>query len=117
MTYLLPNLKAFSICFLGHAQKPRQFFVLINPYSGRKSASRIFHKKVAPLLTACGVSFTTHETRGPGDAANVCRDLDFSNLDGLCGYQRQARVSTGNQQNRATLRQEVQEELSSRSFG
>ncbi|GFR65279.1 sphingosine kinase 1 [Elysia marginata] len=66
----------------GPVQKLRQFFVLINPYSGRKTAGRIFHKKVAPLLTACGVNFRIHETRGPGDAAAVCRDLDFSTLDG-----------------------------------
>ncbi|RUS80482.1 hypothetical protein EGW08_011760 [Elysia chlorotica] len=67
----------------GPGVKGRHLLVLINPFSGRKSAGRLFHKKVAPLLRACGLSFTAHETRGPGDAAVICQDLDFSTIDGV----------------------------------
>ncbi|GFO21011.1 sphingosine kinase 1 [Plakobranchus ocellatus] len=79
--YLAVYLKSVFVSHRG-LQKPRQFFVLINPNSGRKTASRVFYKKVAPLFRACGVSFRAYETSGPTDARNAFRDLDFSTLDG-----------------------------------
>ncbi|XP_035826337.1 ceramide kinase [Aplysia californica] len=63
--------------------RPKTFLVVINPNSGSKTAGRIFHKKVAPLLRTCNITFKVYETRGPDDTPNAFQDVDFSELDGV----------------------------------
>lgn len=72
----------FSYAFADR-QRPRHYLVLINPQSGKKTARRIFHKKVAPLFRACGITFKVYETTGPNDARTAFQDVDFTTLDGV----------------------------------
>jgi len=63
--------------------KAKHFLVVINPVGGGKSASRLFHKKVAPLLRTCNITFKVYETRSADDTPNAFNDVDFSELDGV----------------------------------
>ncbi|XP_059174442.1 ceramide kinase-like [Physella acuta] len=72
----------FSYAF-SERQRPKHYLVLINPRSGSKTANRLFHKKVAPLFRACGITFKVYVTTGPNDARNAFQDVDFSTLDGV----------------------------------
>ncbi|BFY99411.1 hypothetical protein BsWGS_02451 [Bradybaena similaris] len=76
----LTNIFSFA---LADRQRPRHFLVVINPNSGRKTGGRIFHKKVAPLFRACGITFKTYVTSGPKDGRNAFQDVDLSTLDGV----------------------------------
>ncbi|KAK0069792.1 sphingosine kinase 1 [Biomphalaria pfeifferi] len=63
--------------------RPRHFLVIVNPHSGTKTGSRIFHKKVAPLFKACGITFKVYETTRPNDARTAFQDVDLSTVQGV----------------------------------
>lgn len=38
--------------------RPKRLFVLVNPYGGKKSASKVYVDTVQPLLEDAGIQFT-----------------------------------------------------------
>lgn len=47
---------SFNSCFI--TGRPKRLFVFVNPFGGKKSASKIFLDDVKPLLVDANVEFT-----------------------------------------------------------
>nr|BAK06536.1 predicted protein [Hordeum vulgare subsp. vulgare] len=63
--------------------RPKRLFVLINPYGGKRRASKIYEAEIKPLFEAAGVQVTTQETRYRGHAREVASSLDLARYDGI----------------------------------
>ncbi|XP_068668783.1 sphingosine kinase 1-like isoform X1 [Aristolochia californica] len=63
--------------------RPKRLFVVVNPFGGRKSALKIFHNDVHPLLVAADVQFTLQETQYQLHAKSLAHSLDLSKYDGI----------------------------------
>ncbi|XP_047307690.1 sphingosine kinase 1-like [Impatiens glandulifera] len=63
--------------------RPKRLFVFLNPFGGKKSASKIFLDEVKPLLDDANVEFTLLETQYQLHAKEVAQSLDFSKYDGI----------------------------------
>uniref|UniRef100_A0A453FPD1 sphingosine kinase n=1 Tax=Aegilops tauschii subsp. strangulata TaxID=200361 RepID=A0A453FPD1_AEGTS len=63
--------------------RPKRLFVLINPYGGKRRASKIYEAEIKPLLEAAGVEVTMQETRYRGHAREVASSLDLARYDGI----------------------------------
>ncbi|XBI29431.1 hypothetical protein VPH35_053417 [Triticum aestivum] len=63
--------------------RPKRLFVLINPYGGKRRASKIYEAEIKPLLEAAGVEVTMQETRYRGHAREVASSLDRARYDGI----------------------------------
>ncbi|KAM3701769.1 hypothetical protein ACJW30_05G199500 [Castanea mollissima] len=63
--------------------RPKQLFVFVNPYGGKKSASKIFVDHVKPLFDDADVHITLQETQYQLHAKEVASSLDLSKYDGI----------------------------------
>ncbi|KAG9452754.1 hypothetical protein H6P81_005658 [Aristolochia fimbriata] len=63
--------------------RPKRLFVVVNPFGGSKSALKIFHKEVHPMLVAADVQFTLQETHHQLHAKSLAHSLDLSKYDGI----------------------------------
>ncbi|XAR66392.1 Sphinganine kinase [Bertholletia excelsa] len=63
--------------------RPKKLFVFVNPFGGRKSASKIFLDDVKPLLEDANVDFTLQETKYQLHAKEVAQKLDLKMYDGI----------------------------------
>ncbi|XP_048566992.1 sphingosine kinase 2-like [Triticum urartu] len=68
--------------------RPKRLFVLINPYGGKRRASKIYEAEIRPLFEAVDVEVTMqgkvlHETRYRGHAREVASSLDLVRYDGI----------------------------------
>lgn len=55
----------------------------MNPFGGKKSASKIFLDEVKPLLEAANIPFTLQETKYQLHAKEVAQALDLTKYDGI----------------------------------
>ncbi|KAK2977125.1 hypothetical protein RJ640_017649 [Escallonia rubra] len=63
--------------------RPKKLLIFVNPYGGRKSASKIFVDDVKPLLDDANVEYTVQETKYQLHAKEVAQTLDLSKFDGI----------------------------------
>lgn len=63
--------------------RPKRLFVFVNPFGGKKSASKIFLDVVSPLLKDADIQLTIQETKHQLHAKAVTQTLDLSKYDGL----------------------------------
>ncbi|KAE9461798.1 hypothetical protein C3L33_06291, partial [Rhododendron williamsianum] len=69
--------------FIDSLGRPKRLFVFLNPFGGKKSASKIFLDDVKPLLEDANVEFTLQETKHQLHAKEVVQTLDLSKYDGI----------------------------------
>ncbi|WCJ26945.1 sphingosine kinase 1 [Euphorbia peplus] len=69
--------------YLDSLGRPRRLFVFVNPFGGKKSASKVFLDVVKPLLEDADVQFTLQETKRQLHAKEVANVLDLSKYDGI----------------------------------
>ncbi|XP_058196466.1 sphingosine kinase 1-like [Rhododendron vialii] len=69
--------------FIDSLGRPKRLFVFVNPFGGKKSASKIFLDDVKPLLEDANVEFTLQETKHQLHAKEVVQTLDLSKYDGI----------------------------------
>ncbi|KAL0353149.1 UNVERIFIED_CONTAM: Sphingosine kinase [Sesamum angustifolium] len=63
--------------------RPKRLFIFVNPYGGKKSASKIFVNDVKPLLDDANVEYTIQETKHRSHAKEVVQSLDLAKYDGI----------------------------------
>ncbi|KAL6546666.1 hypothetical protein OROMI_022387 [Orobanche minor] len=63
--------------------RPKRLFIFVNPFGGKKSASKIFVNDVKPLLDDANVEYTVQETKYQLHAKEVVQSLDLENYDGI----------------------------------
>ncbi|KAI3832924.1 hypothetical protein MKW98_025808 [Papaver atlanticum] len=63
--------------------RPKRLFIIVNPYGGKKSASKIFDEEVKPLLEAADIQYTVQETQYRLHAKEVSHTLDLTKYDGI----------------------------------
>ncbi|XP_048490327.1 sphingosine kinase 1 isoform X2 [Beta vulgaris subsp. vulgaris] len=69
--------------FLHSLGRPKRLFVLVNPYGGKKSASKVYVDTVQPLLEDAGIQFTVQETKYQLHAKELAYGLDLTKYDGV----------------------------------
>ncbi|XP_042377771.1 sphingosine kinase 1-like [Zingiber officinale] len=69
--------------FLGSLGRPKKLCVVLNPFSGKKSARKIFQNEIKPLLEAAGVLFDLKETERQNHAHEIAYKLDILQYDGI----------------------------------
>ncbi|KAJ9563095.1 hypothetical protein OSB04_008255 [Centaurea solstitialis] len=63
--------------------RPKRLFIFVNPFGGRKSASKIFNYDVKPILEDANIEYTMQETKYQLHAKEVSRSLDLTKYDGI----------------------------------
>ncbi|XP_017978728.1 PREDICTED: sphingosine kinase 1 isoform X1 [Theobroma cacao] len=63
--------------------RPKRLLVFVNPYGGKKSATKIFSEDVKPYLEDADVQITVIETKHQLHAKEVAKTLDLSKYDGI----------------------------------
>ncbi|KAI3498846.1 hypothetical protein L1887_34632 [Cichorium endivia] len=63
--------------------RPKKLLIFVNPFGGRKSASKIFSNDVKPILEDANIKYTLQETKYQLHAKEVCRSLDLTKYDGI----------------------------------
>jgi len=61
---------------------PRKLLVLINPFSGKKKAQKIWNK-IQPIFVQAGVEIETIVTEYLGHAIKITRNYDLKSIDGI----------------------------------
>ncbi|KAJ3674924.1 hypothetical protein LUZ60_005540 [Juncus effusus] len=69
-----------NITLLG---RPKQLFVIVNPFGGKRSAPKIFDTEVKPLLEAANIHFTMKESKYMLHAKELASKLDLTKCDGI----------------------------------
>ncbi|PHT49403.1 Sphingosine kinase 1 [Capsicum baccatum] len=69
--------------FIDSLGRPKRLFVFVNPYGGKKSASKIFVDSVKPLLDDANIDYTVQETKYQFHAKEVATSLDIMRYDGV----------------------------------
>ncbi|KAL2244832.1 UNVERIFIED_CONTAM: Sphingosine kinase 1 [Sesamum indicum] len=69
--------------YLESLGRPKRLFIFVNPYGGKKSASKIFVSDVKPLLDDANVEYTIQETKHRFHAKEVVQSLDLAKYDGI----------------------------------
>ncbi|KAM0012139.1 putative sphingosine kinase [Helianthus debilis subsp. tardiflorus] len=63
--------------------RPKKLFLFVNPFGGRKSASKVFTDDVKPVLEDANIEYTLQETKYQLHAKEVAHDLDLTKYDGI----------------------------------
>ncbi|KAK0578307.1 hypothetical protein LWI29_008386 [Acer saccharum] len=63
--------------------RPKRLFIFVNPFGGKRIASKIFLDEVKPLLEDANIQFTVQETDHQLHAKEVANRLDLSKYDGI----------------------------------
>ncbi|KAK3188101.1 hypothetical protein Dsin_027662 [Dipteronia sinensis] len=63
--------------------RPKRLLIFVNPFSGKRIASKIFLDEVKPLLEDANIQFTVQETDHQLHAKEVANRLNLSNYDGI----------------------------------
>ncbi|XP_055827487.1 sphingosine kinase 1-like isoform X2 [Solanum dulcamara] len=69
--------------FIDSLGRPKRLFVFVNPYGGKRSASKIFIDSVKPLLDDANIDYTVQETKYQLHAKEVAKSLDILRYDGI----------------------------------
>ncbi|XWS15670.1 hypothetical protein CRYUN_Cryun34aG0021800 [Craigia yunnanensis] len=63
--------------------RPKRLLILVNPFGGKKSATKIFLQDVKPYLEDADIQITVIETKHQLHANEVAKTLDLSKYDGI----------------------------------
>ncbi|OMO76548.1 hypothetical protein CCACVL1_15577 [Corchorus capsularis] len=63
--------------------RPKRLLIFVNPYGGKKSATKIFSEEVKPFLEDADIQITLIETKHQLHAKEVAKTLDLSKYDGV----------------------------------
>ncbi|PWA56274.1 diacylglycerol kinase, catalytic domain-containing protein [Artemisia annua] len=63
--------------------RPKRLFIFVNPFGGKKSASKVFANDVRPILEDANIEYTLQETKYQLHAKEVSHTLDLTNYDGI----------------------------------
>ncbi|KAL8214675.1 hypothetical protein R6Q57_004124 [Mikania cordata] len=63
--------------------RPKKLFIFVNPFGGRKSASKVFTDDVKPVLEDANIEYTLQETKYQLHAKEVSHNLDLTKYDGI----------------------------------
>uniref|UniRef100_A0A1J3GG48 sphingosine kinase n=2 Tax=Noccaea caerulescens TaxID=107243 RepID=A0A1J3GG48_NOCCA len=63
--------------------RPKKLFVFVNPFGGKKSATKIFVEKVKPLFEDADIQLEIQETKYQLHAKEIVRSMDVSKYDGI----------------------------------
>ncbi|KAL4562059.1 hypothetical protein LXL04_034249 [Taraxacum kok-saghyz] len=63
--------------------RPKKLFIFVNPFGGRKSASKVFTDDVKPILEDANIEYTLQETKYQLHAKEVAHTLDLTKYDGI----------------------------------
>ncbi|KAL9669799.1 hypothetical protein QQ045_007348 [Rhodiola kirilowii] len=63
--------------------RPNKLFVFLNPFGGKKSATKIYVDEVRPILEDAGVQIHLEETKYQLHAKSVAKSMDLSLYDGI----------------------------------
>ncbi|KAF9890286.1 sphinganine kinase lcb4 [Aspergillus nanangensis] len=67
----------------GDAQRYKRVKVLINPFGGKGSASKLYHKHAAPLFAAARCHLDVQETTHQGHATELAEQIDVNAYDAI----------------------------------
>ncbi|KAK8524424.1 hypothetical protein V6N13_015446 [Hibiscus sabdariffa] len=63
--------------------RPKRLLIFVNPYGGKKSATKVFSKDVKPFLEDADIHITLIETKHQLHAKEVAKSMDLSKYDGI----------------------------------
>ncbi|KAJ8497591.1 hypothetical protein OPV22_008143 [Ensete ventricosum] len=63
--------------------RPKNLFIIVNPFSGKKCARTVFKKEIRPLLAAADIDCTIIETKHRNHAQEITKSLDLLKYDGI----------------------------------
>lgn len=63
--------------------RPKRLLVLLNPYGGNRSATKVFLDEVKPLLDDANIHYTLQETKYRLHAKEIAHSLDLLQYDGV----------------------------------
>ncbi|KAF5180165.1 Sphingosine kinase, partial [Thalictrum thalictroides] len=69
--------------YIDSLDRPKRLFIIVNPYGGNKSASKILNDEVKPLMDAADIQYTVQETQYQLHAKEIAHSLDLSRYDGV----------------------------------
>ncbi|KAG4948402.1 hypothetical protein JHK82_041585 [Glycine max] len=69
--------------FIDSLGRPKRLLVFVNPFGGKKSATKIFAEQVKPLFEDAHIQITVQETKHQLHAKEVARSLDITKYDGI----------------------------------
>ncbi|XP_017434185.1 sphingosine kinase 1 isoform X2 [Vigna angularis] len=69
--------------FVDSLGRPKRLFVFVNPFGGKKSATKIFDEQVKPLLEDAQIEITVQETKHQLHAKEITHLLDITKYDGI----------------------------------
>jgi sphingosine kinase len=67
----------------GDAQRNKRLKVLINPHSGKCTASDLYHRYAEPIFAAAQCVIDLETTRQPGHATDIAEHLDIDKYDAI----------------------------------
>ncbi|KAL4894026.1 ATP-NAD kinase-like domain-containing protein [Aspergillus ambiguus] len=67
----------------GDAQRYKRLKVLINPFGGKGSASKLYHKHAAPIFAAARCRIDAQETTHQGHATDLSEQIDVDAYDAI----------------------------------
>ncbi|KAE8149281.1 ATP-NAD kinase-like domain-containing protein [Aspergillus avenaceus] len=72
-----------SMLAYGEAQPYKRLKVLINPFGGKGTASKIYHKHAAPVFAAARCKVDVQETTHQGHATEIVEEIDIDAYDAI----------------------------------
>ncbi|KAB2007341.1 hypothetical protein ES319_D10G023400v1 [Gossypium barbadense] len=63
--------------------RPKRLLIFLNPFGGKKSATKIFSEDVKPYLEDADIQITVIETKHQLHAKEVAKTMDLSKYDGI----------------------------------
>ncbi|WOL18089.1 hypothetical protein Cni_G26882 [Canna indica] len=63
--------------------RPKKLLIILNPFSGKKSAQMIFKNEIKPLLEAADILYDLKETEYQNHAQEIAFELDVLQYDGV----------------------------------
>ncbi|GMI93381.1 sphingosine kinase 1 [Hibiscus trionum] len=63
--------------------RPKRLLVFVNPFGGKKSATKVFSEDVKPYLEDADIHITLIETKHQLHAKEVAKSMDLSKYDGI----------------------------------
>ncbi|CAL9063504.1 sphingosine kinase 1 isoform X1 [Musa acuminata AAA Group] len=63
--------------------RPKNLFIIVNPFSGKKCARTVFKNEIKPLLAAADIDCTIIETKHRNHAQEITKSLDLLKYDGI----------------------------------
>ncbi|KAJ4981051.1 hypothetical protein NE237_031888 [Protea cynaroides] len=69
--------------YIDSLDRPKRLFVIVNPFGGKRSATKIFQDEVKPLLVAANIEYSVEETQYQLHAKEMAHTLDLSKYDGI----------------------------------